>query len=946
MSYTHALATRSTSFPMRLIEAVRSFVLGPFNLKDPALVNYFGRGYESAAGISVTVENAFTFSAVFDAVNQISSDEAKLPLNLLKRRKDGGSDLYTTSKLYKLLKYEPNPEMSAMVFRRTLLAHALTCHGGYAEIERDGADRPIALWILTPDRVRPYRDNVYDSTLGRRRLGPLEYLIDGGPTTLPAKDVIHIHGLGYDGYCGYSVIDKARQTIALALAAEKFGANYFGKGTLFGGWLESDADLDEPQKKEIKDNIEAFRAQQDAAFRILVTGQGHKFHQFTNKPSESQMDESRLRQVEEVARFFRMPPYKLGVNTPGTVSYASVEAANLDYYTGCLLDWITLVEQEFNRKLISPLEQGQQFIKHNVNAFLRADTAARSAFYMAMLDRGVFNADMVLDLEDMNPQPNGQGQLLLVQGAMIPKDKLVEKIDADIAKTKQPPPPPTPAPTDDSVDEANARAAAATLMAEEARRLANEERERRIAAEATGQATAEELTHLRESERQALTQASQLTAMAETLRAEAQAAQTARETAEQARQAEATARSDAERQAGEAEARRLDEEVRARAAQAESAAERTRAEQAIADAESRRVAAEEARLVEADARAQAETLATERHAQAARAHELAAAAEARAQAAMDAAQAAQERADETAAALATLQRTHAADREALAAAEQAVIATRQLVDAREAERVRSETEAATAQRTAEDIARQVVEIEAELEALRADNARAVEARIQAEQDATAALLASDTAARQAHQDSEAREAERVRLVADQDAERLAAQTAQEALERRLAEAIAARTVAEEETRTVREADAAGLAAQIAAHRALVVDIVRRMIERETDRARRAQATPEKLRRWLETFYEDHEALMQRALLPAITIHLSFIRSSEPPIDATRRVVQTHVRESQRQVRMVLDGDADEIAASLPALLYRWEQERTTPLADALMEKELTYARRI
>jgi phage portal protein BeeE len=120
----HKVALRPT-FRDRIKAAIRSYRVGPISLRDPALARFFGEGHQTEAGIVVTPENAFTFSAVYDAVRQISSDVAKMPLNLLKRLPGGGSEHYIDSKLYRLLKYEPNPEMSSMVFRRTLTrAHA------------------------------------------------------------------------------------------------------------------------------------------------------------------------------------------------------------------------------------------------------------------------------------------------------------------------------------------------------------------------------------------------------------------------------------------------------------------------------------------------------------------------------------------------------------------------------------------------------------------------------------------------------------------------------------------------------------------------------------------------------------------------------------------------------------------------------------------------------
>jgi hypothetical protein len=56
--------------------------------------------------------------------------------------------------------------------------------------------------------------------------------------------------------------------------------------------------------------------------------------------------------------------------------------------------------------------RGKLYFKHNVKGLLRADTAARTAFYQAMLDRGVFSINDVRDLEDMSPVKGGDIRLV------------------------------------------------------------------------------------------------------------------------------------------------------------------------------------------------------------------------------------------------------------------------------------------------------------------------------------------------------------------------------------------------------------------------------------------------------------------------------------------------------------------------------------------------------
>ena len=141
----------------RLTQTLRSYWTGSFNLKDPALNKFYGGG-RSQAGPLVNEFTMFMCAAVYDAINQIGSDTAKLPLNLKKRRQGGGTDDFVDSKTYRLMKYRPNAETSSMQFRRQVMVHALVSKGGYAEIVRDGAGRPIALWNLEPHRVEPFYD--------------------------------------------------------------------------------------------------------------------------------------------------------------------------------------------------------------------------------------------------------------------------------------------------------------------------------------------------------------------------------------------------------------------------------------------------------------------------------------------------------------------------------------------------------------------------------------------------------------------------------------------------------------------------------------------------------------------------------------------------------------------------------------------------------------------
>jgi len=883
--------------------------------RDPELLKLWAPGgifhdSSGSAGIVVTPEMAMTFSAVYDAVNQISSDVAKLPLNLHKRLKTGGSELYTESKTFRLLKHEPNPEMGSMTFRRQMMVWALTNKGCLAEIVRDGAGRPAELWPIEPHRWEPHRDELKGG-----KLGPLQYLVDGS-VKLSDRDVVHVAGIGPSPHCAWGLIDLAQTAIGLALASERFGAKWFENGSRFGGLLLTDQILNEDQRKALLAAVEAYHKGSNNANKLGVFGGGLKYQATSANPSEAQMDELRDRQVMEVARFFNMPLHKLKVNKEGSVSYASVEMSDLDYYKGCLLNWITLWEEEYNRKLIPPSESRQQFIKHNANAFLRGDIQSRYNALAVARNNGIINANEWRELEDMNPLPGDQGNLYIVQSGFVPMDRLQEIADKIAKPTPAPQPPPSNnAPDDDAeAKAANERAERAETMAREAEQRAAELRDQIAALVASGSDDKAETDRLRAAEHAATTQAAVSTQIAEQARAEAAAL---------------SAERDAERQArAEAEERATALAIAAEAATAARAAADAAHQQAWQEAEALRAAA-----AEAYARAHAAELAVvagERAAASAEAEQ----ARAYSVTAEAKAQIAEAERDEKAEAAVTaaLREAAAIEAEAEAIAERdAALTAKAALEAQRAEaeaaRRTAEQSEASAREQADSARESVTALESVIATLaeRVTELELVEQRSQAQaEQLTEAQSALDeansalNAAKQAQVDAEAREA--------------AVKQAHEAL-------IAAET---ERARSGRLLRAAHDAAVLASHRGLVADVVGRMARRAAEQARAKQATAEKLRRWFNSFPAMHEAICLDAMLPAVRVCLAWRGVVEQSETVTAALVAEHLERFGTAIRMALDTNPEDFHAVLDRALERWEQHEADRVADAVLAEEIRH----
>jgi len=99
----------------------------------------------SVAGVRVTEDSALTLGAFWACVKVISEDLSGLPWRVHESLSGGGSAEVPDDPADWLLHVQSNPETPAFQFRECMLAWALTWGNGYAEIERDGAGRP--LWL-------------------------------------------------------------------------------------------------------------------------------------------------------------------------------------------------------------------------------------------------------------------------------------------------------------------------------------------------------------------------------------------------------------------------------------------------------------------------------------------------------------------------------------------------------------------------------------------------------------------------------------------------------------------------------------------------------------------------------------------------------------------------------------------------------------------------------
>lgn len=366
------------------------------------------------AGVSVTPSTSMGHAAVFACVRILAETVASLPL-ITYERLERGKRRAPRHPLYTVLHDRPNPMMTAFEFRETLMGHLALWGNAYTEVSYDGRGQVRELWPLRVDRMMQIRQNEQ----GRREY---VYQLPGGAmAVLPEERVWHLRGLG-DGTTGYSPVDMMRQAIGLSIAAERFGASFFGRGANIGGVLTHPGALDEEAYARLKGSWEEAHSGLTNSHRVAVLEEGVSYQAIGIPPDQAQFLETRKFQVAEIARIFRIPPHMLADLERAT--FSNIEHQSIEFVVHTIRPWLVRWEQSIAQNLMLEREREQFFAEFLVDGLLRGDIKSRYEAYSIGRQNGWLSADDIRELENMNPLPDEQGGIYLVPLNMVPADDL------------------------------------------------------------------------------------------------------------------------------------------------------------------------------------------------------------------------------------------------------------------------------------------------------------------------------------------------------------------------------------------------------------------------------------------------------------------------------------------------------------------------------------------
>lgn len=368
----------------------------------------------AASGATVNANTAMGATAVYAAVSLLARTVATLPLHTYERI-DRGKRQARDHPLYTVLKNRPNPYQTSSEWRETMQAHLGLWGNAYSEIVFDGRGRAVQLWPLRPDRMKDIKIKAD---------GSLEYIYqvnDGQLVTVPGRLIFHVKALSTDGLRGISPITQCREAIGLALAAQEYGARWFGNGARPSGVLQTPQKLSNEAHGRLKGSWNATYQGLTNANRVAILEEGLTYQQIGLPPEDSQFLETRQFQVAEVARIFNVPPHLIGDLSKAT--FSNIEHQSIDFLEHSVRPWLVKWEERILLSLFPEAEQGRYYAEFNVDGLLRGDIKSRYEAYSIGRQNGWLSADDIRERENMNPLDDGQGAIYLVPLNMVPADQ-------------------------------------------------------------------------------------------------------------------------------------------------------------------------------------------------------------------------------------------------------------------------------------------------------------------------------------------------------------------------------------------------------------------------------------------------------------------------------------------------------------------------------------------
>jgi HK97 family phage portal protein len=358
----------------------------------------------SATGLQISQGTSVGVSTVYACVTIRSDDFARCTPRLFRRDTKGKRvqikpDEHPVAKLF----VRPNRQQTWFEFAQMLNVGKLLRGNCYAAVRRDGRGQPIEFVPVNPDAVLVLESSDGEVFYNVNRIGLWQIaMLRDFPSTIHSSDLLHVRNFSFNALVGLSTIGAARDAIGLAMGLEQQSARLMANGAKPGFVLMVKKTLSKIVADRLKAQFDSQMQGINNTGATLILEEGIEPKPLTITSVDLEFMAQRNFSVAEVARFFKVPPHKLGAELMRGIN---IDQVNQDYVNNTVMPDLHIFEQKVTQYF--GLDEQEIEVDMDETVLLRADMTARYTAARIGVLTGFLTPNEVREGENLAPMPDG-----------------------------------------------------------------------------------------------------------------------------------------------------------------------------------------------------------------------------------------------------------------------------------------------------------------------------------------------------------------------------------------------------------------------------------------------------------------------------------------------------------------------------------------------------------
>lgn len=363
---------------------------------NPLNTMYAQYGLMSTAGERVDEITALGISTVFSCISLLADTVSSMPLRCDVLQRDGSR---TPAPLPDVIA-DPDPVESSLVELVSQIVISAGLHGNSYNFVAMAGGKPAGIIPF-----HPYQMNVMSSKDG----GGRTYLHLG--KEIPREQMLHIRAFTPpQSLVGVSPLMQQRTTFGIAIAMDRYLAQWYAEGGTPSGVLETDRQVTTEGAKALR---ESWEATQRKHRRPAILSDGLKWRPVSVSAVDMDYVASAEAMRADIARAFRVPPHLINVTTASS-DYANVEQSSINFLTYTLQPWLTRIEVALSKLLPPGVD-----VHFDPSSLLRLDAITAATVDKLRIATGTRTPNEARIRDGLQPYPEGDQFTQVFQGAAV-----------------------------------------------------------------------------------------------------------------------------------------------------------------------------------------------------------------------------------------------------------------------------------------------------------------------------------------------------------------------------------------------------------------------------------------------------------------------------------------------------------------------------------------------